>query len=161
MLRTSLGPALCALGLSVLTGCGGSGKTVWVTGKLVKGGNKYTAPVNQKVSLTFVTLALKDASDKRAPTQDSYSADVDQEKGSFTVPGPLGEGIPPGKYRVAVTQTWTREGLKNAPVEKGKRPPGRETDLLRGRLNSENSRIDRTVDASSSDLTIDLDQPGG
>lgn len=33
------------------------------------------------------------------------------EEATFTVPGPDGRGIPPGKYRVSVTQKLKREAV--------------------------------------------------
>jgi hypothetical protein len=157
MSRTRPFLAVWSFVLAVLSGCG-SGGTVWVTGKLVKGGAQYTPPVRQRVALSFVVIELKNTSAKTISRGDAFAAEVNQQTGTFTVPGPQGQGIPPGKYRVEVAQRWTREGLKNVPVEKGKRAVNRETDLLRGRFAAGSSPIVRTIEGPG-EITIDLDQP--
>ena len=142
-------------------GCG-SGNTVWVTGKLVKGGATYTPPTGQLVDLTFVGLEIQDASGKTIKDNEPFQADLDQTTGKFSVPGKDGRGIPPGKYRVAVTQRMTRETFE-ATVPKPKKGAARntvnrETDMLGDKFSVENSPIVREVRASQ-DLTVDLDNP--
>ena len=148
--------------LAASPGCGGSGKTVWVTGKLLKGGAPYDPPQDQLVNVTFVALEVQDASGKTAQTGDMYTAEIDQETAAFEVPGPDRRGIPPGKYRVAVTQKMKREAF-DAASEKikdkaKKRAFTRETDMLADRFGTSSSPIVVQVNRSE-EVTIDLDHP--
>ena len=56
--------------------------------------------------------------------------------------GPDGQGIPPGKYRVSLTQELTREAVdkKNENVERNQKLFDRDTDMLKGQF-GENSPI--------------------
>jgi hypothetical protein len=146
----------------VLSGCGESGKTVWVTGKLLKGGAKYVPPQGQHVSITFVLLENHDKSGGKAESGEAYFAEVDQENATFSVPGPERGGIPPGKYRIAITQKLTRETFNS--VNKSRKPmrdgpgPNREADTLGNRFGLETSPIIREVDQDQ-EVVIDLDRP--
>ena len=82
--------------LVLVAGCGEADNTVWVTGKLLKGGAKYEAPADQLVSVTFVGTEVKDKAGKTVSNNEPYLADYDPADGSFTVrrerPGhPAGE----------------------------------------------------------------------
>jgi hypothetical protein len=158
MMRTRFAVALLAATLVASPGCGGSGKTVWVTGKLLKGGAAYVPPEGQNVNVTFIGLETQDASGKMVQGGEPYQADVDQAKGTFSVPGTDGRGIPPGKYRVAVVQKLRREALEKSKVP-GKPRVDRETDLLKNQFSAEQSPIVREL-TSSCELAIDLDRPG-
>jgi hypothetical protein len=154
-------PVFTLLMASLLThpGCSGS-NTVWVTGKLIKAGAGYAPPAGQIVYITFVALEVKDDSGKVLPGGDPFMAEVDQATGTFTVPGKERRGIPPGKYRIAVTQKMTRETFDATKPPPKKRTKGvdRETDTLANRFGLENSPIVREVDGSR-EITIDLDRP--
>jgi hypothetical protein len=149
--------ALLVASLAASAGCGGSGNTVWVTGKLLKGGSAYVPPKGQLVSVTFVVIEAKDDSGKSVQGGEPYLADVDQANGTFSVPGPDRQGIPPGRYRVAVTQKLTREEF-NAANPVPKKGVDREKDMLSGRFSLHESPIIREVKASA-ELIIDLDRP--
>jgi hypothetical protein len=161
MRRNDLVLALLVVALANSAGCG-SGDNVWVTGKLLKGGAAYVPPKGQLVSVTFVGLEIKDDSGKTILSGEPFSADVDQEDGSFFVPGPERTGIPRGKYRIAVTQKKTREEYE-ATKPKTKNVNAlketRETDMLQGRFGLTNSPITRVV-KKGEELVIDLDKPG-
>jgi hypothetical protein len=143
------------------TGCSGRGNNVWVTGKLLKGSEKYVAPEDQHVHVTFVGLETKDESGKALPSGEPYWAEFDQANGTFSVPGPERQGIPPGKYRVAVTQKMERVAFDKAPKSHDKKKRlDRETDMLNDKFGMSTSPIVREI-TKSTDLEIDLDKPTG
>jgi hypothetical protein len=152
-MRRQLAPI--ALILALLPGCGGSGHYVWVTGKLLKGGSPYKPPEGQSVTLAFVGIETQDASGRMVKYTDQYQANLD-ESGSFQVLGPEGQGIPPGKYRVAISQRYTREAfetLKNKP-----KTLIRDDDLLKDEFGPMKSPIVREIKGRA-DLVIDMDKP--
>lgn len=152
-MRCPLAPI--ALALALLPGCGGSGHYVWVTGKLLKGETPYAAPAGQSVTLAFVGIETMDASGKMVKYTDQYQADLDPS-GSFKLRGPEGQGIPPGKYRVAISQRYTREAFEALKP----RPKGlvRDDDVLKDAFGLMTSPIVREVKGPA-DLVIDMDQP--
>jgi hypothetical protein len=151
--------ALLIAPLFAAQGCS-RGNSVWVTGKLLKGGNPYQAPTGQLVYVTFVAMEIKDGSGKDIPGGEPFTAEVDQATGTFSVPGRDRRGIPPGKYRIAVTQKMTRETFDatKPQVKKGRKTADRETDTLANRFGVETSPIVRVVKGGEV-LAIDLDQP--
>jgi hypothetical protein len=158
MPRSNWVHALLTAALVACAGCGDAGNNVWVKGKLLKGGTAYVPPKDQVVTVTFVGLEIQDNSGKPIQAAEPFQAEVDQESGIFSVPGTEGRGIPPGKYRVAVTQKLMREAYNAANPKKPKRGVNRETDLLANRFGLDTSPIIREV-KSSGDWTIDLDHP--
>ena len=151
--------ALLIAPLVISAGCGGSTNTVWVTGKLLKGGTKYVPPEGQLVSVTLVGLEIQDDSGKVVESSEPFLAQLDQASGTFSVSGPQGRGIPPGKYRVAVTQKYSREAF-DAEKKAGRTKKGadRETDMLVNKFGLVTSPIIREVKRSG-ELVIDLDRP--
>jgi hypothetical protein len=154
--------ALSIIALISVAGCGGGGNTVWVKGKLLKGGSKYTPPEDQFVSVTFVTLEAQDASGKTNQGGDMCTAEIDPETGAFEVPGPDRRGIPPGKYRVAVTQRMKREAFDAAREkikDKAKKKAfTRESEMLDGKYGMDRSPFIVQVNRSE-EVVIDLDRP--
>jgi hypothetical protein len=162
MRRSLLLLAILIAPLSASPGCGG-GNGVWITGKLLKGGTQYAPPKDQLVTITFVAVETQDPSGKKLQGGDPYQADYDPESGTFSVPGPDRRGIPPGKYRVAVTQRLIREAFDAAQKNqktKAKKRADRDTDTLGNRFGISNSPISVEV-SRSEDVTIDLDQSTG
>jgi hypothetical protein len=143
----------------VCPGCGEPRNTVWVTGKVLKGGNGYVPPTDHIVNVTFIGLEIQDVSGKALSSSEPFWAEVDQTNGTFSVPGPDGRGIPPGKYRVAVTQKLTREAF-NAANPKPKKGVNREKDTLGNRFGPDTSPFVREV-KTGGEVTIDLDKPSG
>ena len=147
--------SLIFLVFALLSGCADAGHYVWVTGKLLKGGVPYRPPEGQNVTLAFVAIETRDAKGNLVRTTDQYQAEL-VEDGSFKILGPEGQGIPPGKYRVAISQRYNREAfeaLKNKP--KGM---VRDDDLLKDEFGPMKSPIVREVKGRT-DLTIDMDKP--
>jgi len=64
---------------------------VKVEGKLVKGGKAYSLPAQESLSLSFTGKTI-------------YPANVNIADGTFTVDGPTGKGIPPGKYTISINR---------------------------------------------------------
>ena len=161
MLRRHPALILLIASLVATTGCSGRGNNVWVTGKLLKGGEKYVPPEDQHVHVTFVGLETKDESGKALPSGEPYWAELDQANGTFSVPGPERQGIPPGKYRVAVTRKMERVAFDKAPKSHDKKTLlDRETDMLNDKFGMSTSPIVREI-TKSTDLEIDLDKPTG
>ena len=80
------------------TGCGGKGE-VPVTGQLTWGGEPYQPKKEEHVLVVFVELTEGGQAGSR-----SFPAAVTSD-GAFQIDGPNRRGIPPGKYRVAVSST--------------------------------------------------------
>ena len=127
-------------------GCGSSAVkpgTV-VTGKIVKGGQPLQVP-RRDINLGMVELELVPV---RAPGEPVTGVEVTwvQEDGSFALRG-AGQGIPPGKYKVAVYQ----------------RVQGPGSDQLQGKFARDRTPLQFDVpDAKGGthDLgTIELDRP--
>ncbi len=145
-----------------LPGCGGGGNGVKVYGKLAKAGAKYTPPEGQRVTITFYAIEAKDESGKKV-VNEPYVATLDADGESFEVNGPEGRGIPPGSYRVAVTQKMYREVFeKTKPTAApGKPPLTRESDFLQDKYGPATSPIVRDITASGNVGVLDLDKPAG
>jgi len=163
MRPSHLALSVLIVSLAASPGCG-DGNNIWVTGKLFKSGVKYVPPDDQLVSVTFVALEIQDPSGKPVQGGEQFYAEVDQANGTFTVSGNLGQGIPPGKYRVAVTQKMLREAYDAKPHPKATRNivgrVDRETDMLKSRFGVQHSPIVREV-KTSGELIIDIDRPEG
>ena len=159
MPRSHLVLALLSVPLVASAGCGEPSNAVWVTGKLLKGGAEYVPPKGQFVYVTFVGLKIQDNSGKTIQSGEPFWAEVDQVHGTFSVLGPDRRGIPPGSYRVAVTQKMEREAFEAARKSRPKKGVDRETDMLANRFGLVTSPIIREI-KSSCDLAIDLDKPG-
>jgi hypothetical protein len=150
---------LVSLALAV-AGCGSS-QTIWVKGKLTKGGAKYDVPADQKLHMTFYSTEPFKDGERTIPAGQAYTAVYKSEDGTFTVEGPDGYGIPPGKYRVSVTQQLTREAVdkKNEKLKRNQSVFERDTDMLKGQF-SENSPIVVEI-KDSTEVVIDLDKAKG
>ena len=91
-------------------------------------------------------------------------ADYDSRDGSFTVPGREGYGIPPGKYRIAIVETFRRETL-----DKLRKPQSRRADqvvsiktqnFLEESFGETTSPFVRDLKTSTK-LTLDMSKPNG
>ena len=144
----------------MISGCGSS-QGISVQGKLTKGGVKYEVPADQKLHLTFYLIEPSNEAGRPEAKGQTYMAAYKYEDGTFTVGGPEGQGIPPGKYRVSVTQQLKREAVdkKNEKLTKKQKMFERDTDMLDGKF-GDNSPILREI-KDSTELAIDLDKPTG
>jgi hypothetical protein len=141
-----------------IAGCGSS-NAIWVQGKLTKGGAKYEVPADQTLNMTFYSTEPYKDGERTIPVGEGYMAVYKSEDGTFSVAGPEGLGIPPGKYRVSLTQELTREAVdkKNANLKKNQQMFDRDTDMLKGQY-GQNSPLVREI-KDSTELVIDLDKP--
>jgi len=116
--------------VGLLIGCGGKRK---VNGKILKDGQPFKVSDKGVISLSFVSA--DDASKM-------YNATPNMSDGTFTIVGPDGKGIPPGKYKVQLSaqDPYTGPGSK---------------DLFGGKYASATSSP-LTVDVGATDVVVDL-----
>jgi hypothetical protein len=146
-------PFACLSLTLALAGCGAS-NAVHVTCEVTKGGKPYVVPDGQVVQVTFYVIDAKDDQGNAIPEREPYAA-APTGDGRYEVRGPDGNGIPPGKYRIAVLQT--PKDRKSAPKPKAKNQvPDRDHDFLADRFSPTTSPIVQTVDKPAHVL-IDLD----
>jgi len=122
--------AVCLLA----AGCG-NGK-LRTQGRLVKDGQPLLPKEDESVRVTFVPI-LPDGK----PPSDHYFAEFDRDDATFWACGKDKEGLPPGKYRVAVE------------YKKKKR------DVLGGKFDENRSPFVFEIDSGTPELVIDLDHP--
>jgi hypothetical protein len=157
-MRAALSSLILIPLILAVSGCGSS-QTIWVQGTVTKSGEKYKVPEGQNLGITFYALEAMTVGDRKIAAGEPFAATYNRQDSTFTVPGPEGSGIPPGKYKISFTQKLNREALteKNARLKKGQMLFDRDTDLLKGQF-GENSPIMREI-KDASELTIDLDKP--
>ncbi len=125
-----------------------------------QGRHKYAVPADQNLYLTLSSTEPTKDGDRTIPPGQSYTALFKADDATFTVPGPDGRGIPPGKYTVTVTQKFKREAVdkKNEKVNRSKGMFDRDTDTFDGRFGENRSPFVFDVDGKAA-LTVDLDKP--
>jgi hypothetical protein len=135
----SLGALLCM----AMAGCGGGEKLVTVTGKVLQDGQAVSIEGYEEAAecLSVAFIPLDEGGNRKAGAR-SYSQDV-QEDGSFEILGDMGDGIPVGKYRVAVSR------VSEAGEEEG------EDDLWKGKFGPESSPFVFDINGSH-DVEIDI-----
>lgn len=156
-----LGLVVCfCLSCGLFEGCG-NGDALWVTGVLVKEGQPYKPPSGRKLSLYFCPMSDGTAG---KPPGDTQMADYNEQDGSFKVPGTEGNGIRPGKYRIALVETFRRETIdqleKVKKPKKGKARIDREKNLLEETFGETTSPFVRDL-KTSTHLTLDMARPTG
>ncbi|GAA4427510.1 hypothetical protein [Bremerella cremea] len=138
-----LSMALIALAGLVFSGCGSGGNQVKVSGQVVENGQPIPVPNYEEgvnnVALVFVPL------DESGEMKDEAAHGANaSEDGKFTVTGNMGNGIPPGKYRVAVRMTsMSKDGMASDDAWKGKYGPTSSPFVF-------------DISSSTKDLKIDL-----
>jgi hypothetical protein len=141
---------LAALACAALAGCGSGESLVVVSGEVVEGGTPVAIPDFEEGENCFEVefFPLDEAGNLVSAA--SYAAVV-EEDGSFEVKGPMGEGIPPGKYRVAV---WRVGGEEDEEDEEEAAATG-----PWAKFNKENSPFEFEVPGD--EIVIDISQAGG
>lgn len=145
--RSVLVLALTAACTAIL-GCGSGnpseGEVVIVRGKVTNAGQPLKV-AHADVGAGWVQVVfVKDAGQGAAAGADqTYSTKAD-EAGAFELKGRFGNGIPPGKYRIAVRQ-WD---------------PYPNKDGLQGKFSEQQTPIVREVDGKTP-LEIDVSKPQG
>lgn len=127
--RRCLAPVL----ILAIVGCAPG--LVKVNGTVLRGGKPIPLGRGQDIGVVF--YPLNDTS--QFPR--SYLAEISQNTGYYTVPGPKRTGIPPGKYKVTIRVATNR----------GK-------DVLDGAF-SVDSPIIRDIKGKEVTINIDLDKP--
>jgi hypothetical protein len=118
----------------LLTGCGQD--RVKARGRLLKSGQPFV-PSEKEI----VHVALFPAGEGSDASARSYVAMFNRQDGTFKVTGADGKGLPPGKYRVAVSLMKEHK------------------DELKGAFNVQNSPVVCEVSSASSEITVDLATP--
>jgi hypothetical protein len=128
---------------------------VVASGKVLEGGSAVAIPDYEEgencLQVEFFPL---DESGNLAAQAQSFSADV-AEDGSFEVEGDMGEGIPPGKYRVAVRRVGEESEGEDEEEDEG----GSGSADPWAKFNKENSPF--VVEVPGEDIVIDLSKGGG
>jgi len=152
-----LGLALTAT--LVTPGCGSS-NLIWVSGKVLKAGAPFTCPDDRRLAVVFIALEIKDEAGKNVANDEPDPAHVNPADATFSVPGPDGFGIPPGRYRVSLTLNPTAAAVAAAQAKAVGRQKtiNRETDYFARKFSPASSPIIRDLQ-SSGEVTIDLDRP--
>ena len=118
----------------IFAACGGEGR-LNVMGKVLKGGAPLTVSEDEYVRVTFFPVTADGG-----PPKNTYAASYDGKSGTFRATGADGQGIPPGKYRIAVEH------------EKNRR------DLFKGGYDGDHSPFECDIDRRTKPLVIDLDK---
>jgi hypothetical protein len=121
---------------TVLPSCSSGPKVVKVTGKLQR--NDQPLKVDSKGSVTVVFTPIFEG---RKKTFDTYTGIYRSESPTFEIPGPDGNGIPEGKYKISL--------LAMVPQ------PTAEIHDINERFNAQNTPIVREIRTSET-LVIDL-----
>jgi hypothetical protein len=111
-MRNLICSLLLVAGCLAVVGCGGKSK---VNGKIVKDGQPFTVSEKGVFVLSFVSA---DGTDKTV-----YNATTKPD-GTFTILGPEGKGVPPGKYTVNLT---AMDPYPTTDKLAGKYAPGKST----------------------------------
>jgi hypothetical protein len=126
----TMAAVLCLMAI----GCGNETK-LQTKGRLLKAGQPLIPKDDESIRVTFVPI-LPDGK----PPRDHYFAEFDPVDATFTSAGKDLQGMPPGKYRVAVE------------YKKNKR------DVLAGKFDENRSPFVFDVDAGTKELVVDLDK---
>jgi hypothetical protein len=126
--------ALFGLVLAVSLTAAGCGSGKWnIKGVVLKDGAPLK--IGQEDVVRVVLVPLPEDGSK---PQDYYVAQFNPDNSTFVVKGKDGQGMPAGKYRVAVEQLQARK------------------DLLKGAFGYDNSPLVCTVQSSSDQITVDV-----
>lgn len=126
-----------------VAGCGsGAEKVVRVRGNVTDAGRPLDVE-GRDIGVGMVKVEFYRIGEDGTQSTDPEGTVADAD-GNFDVPGPNGNGIPPGKYRIAVRQ-WD---------------PYPQEDKLGGRFDPENSPIIRQI-TGGEEILIDVSKPEG
>jgi hypothetical protein len=116
--------------------CAGCGPSLYKTrGKVLKDG-KPLVPENGALQITFFPVLPAGQQ-----MTDYYYAEVDQQNGTFQAYGARRQGVPPGKYRIALELNRKKK------------------DMFEGKYDGERSPFIFDINGSTGELVIDLDKP--
>ena len=136
---TRIIPVLILIGGFCLLAAGCGDGRLKTRGQVIKDGKPLIPKgKNESVRVTFVPI-----NEDKSPPKDYYHAIYNREDGTFWSAGKDKLGMPPGKYRVAVSFTINKE------------------EQLDSRFDEEHSTYEFVIDANTKDLVINLDSPPG
>jgi hypothetical protein len=118
----------------LISGCG-SGR-MQTKGRLLKNGAPYLPAQGEIIRVMFVPIP-----DGVHRVTDFHAAIFDPEDGTFYAAARDGQGIPPGKYRIAI------EHLRN------------KADLFKGAFDAERSPFVREITSPGDEVVIDVAKP--
>ncbi len=121
---------LCLVLMILATGCG-SGK-LQTRGHVLNGGQPFMVPEGEYVRLIFVPVV------ESGNPHETFVAEYNRKDGSFKVAGKDLQGMPPGKYKIAVEHLRKR------------------ADLLKGAFDGDRTPFTCEINNSSDEVTIDL-----
>jgi hypothetical protein len=130
----TIGIAL-ALMLAASAGCNKGEGRLNAKGRVLKSGVPFTVQ-----SPEFVRVIFFPVTPEGAPPRNTYIAAFNPGEGTFRAVGPDGNGIPPGKYRIAIEHSRKRK------------------DLFNGAFDGDRSPFVFDIDANSQEIVIDLDK---
>src|SRR5579871_1382184 len=116
------------------TGC--SDSKLKAKGRLLMKGQPFVLKEGESVNVVFVPIPPDGK-----PPRDHYWAVYNPEDGTFWAAGKDKQGLPPGKYRVAVAH------------QKGKH------DLFNGAYDENRSTFVFDIDANTPEITVDITDP--
>src|SRR5437868_12239189 len=90
--------SICLVVCLFLSACSSGPKPVKITGKLTNGDKPFKVDPKTPFDVVFVPIVEK------GQALDTYPATINRDDMSFTINGKKGDGIPVGKYRVAIQQ---------------------------------------------------------
>ena len=126
-----------ALFLVLIAGCSSGPKLVKANGQLLYNSKPLSVDPNTKISVFFVSMGEEAA---------TFTADpFDRDESTFIVSGRTGQGIPVGKYRIAVRQIGDLSD---------------EAERINEMFTRKNSPIIREV-TSEEPIILDLSKPEG
>jgi hypothetical protein len=125
---------VCSLIALAALGCGGN-RLIQAKGRVLKDGQPYLAKDGEGLRIVF-----EPTDPPQGTRYDSFAAEYHPADGTFQVRGKDGQGLPPGRYRVALQLMKSKE------------------DLLGGKLMGKKSPLTCEVTGSKDDIVIDLDQ---
>ena len=145
--RTRPAAAITIFAMALILGCSQASNGIKETVVPVKGRvtNAGQPLAISNTVLGWVEVAFMEikGEGKQAQAGQAFAAHADAS-GAFTIPGLLGNGLPPGKYRIAVQQ-WD---------------PFPKTDKLGGKFSKQSTKIVREV-TGKEEVLIDVSKPEG
>lgn len=133
--------AWIVLAVAGLIGCGdGKPPRVKFGGKVTDGGKPLSIPNGGMAQISFIPLF----DDPTKPGKRDPASSLIIEDGSYKIIGTDSTGIYPGKYRVTIKVMRTID-----------------SDLLKGKFDETNSKIEREVTLSTSSFDFDISKAEG
>jgi hypothetical protein len=118
---------------------GGCGGNVVLKGDLQKDGQPYVLAEGEEMQINLI-------GDDPTGRPFTSAAEIDKQDGSFRFKGPMGDGVPPGRYKITLTSH-----LFSGPKAEG--------DLFAGAFSPEQTPLSYTVTAARhQQITIDVAQ---